>query len=129
MNLLIDTHLLMIAAFDADRLGPDLTRLLMNPAHKLWFSAASICEIALRCGTEDLGPGLDPAAFRSALLANGYDELPIEGRHCTDLAALPRVAFFARVLVSQAAAESMMLLTNDPDLGDVTGPVRYFALR
>lgn len=129
MKLLVDTHLLLIAGFQPDRLGSELTRQLLNPAHELWFSAASIWELASRGRWNRADFDLDPAAFRDTLLANSYRELPVDGRHASALPTLPDAAFFARILLSQAVADSMILLTNDPALAGMPGPIRYFAPR
>ena len=58
---------------------------------------------------------VDPGVLRAGLLANGYQELPVEGRHCLGLSTLPPLHGdpFDRMLVVQAAAEGMVLLTAD----------------
>lgn len=41
MNLLLDTHLLLWAAFRPDRLSRDAAAMIADPGNRLWFSAAS----------------------------------------------------------------------------------------
>ena len=67
----------------------------------------------------------DPA-FRAGLLANGYLELPVEGRHCLAIPTLPPVHGdpFDRMLVAQAITEGMQLLTADRRVAAYGGPVR-----
>lgn len=128
MKLLIDTHLLLLVASAPERLPMDASRMIADPAHELWFSAASIWEIALRCG-RGVGPlDLDPGVFRTALLANGYSELAVAGHHCSAITALPHLPCFAQIILSQALADGMILLTSDPDLVDCAGPIRHLPL-
>ena len=115
MNLLLDTHLLLWAAFRPDRLSPDAAAMIADPGNALWFSAASIWEVAIKRALDRPDFRVDPGVLRAGLLANGYQELPVEGRHCLGLSTLPPLHGdpFDRMLVVQAAAEGMVLLTAD----------------
>ncbi|MEM1345930.1 MAG: type II toxin-antitoxin system VapC family toxin, partial [Pseudomonadota bacterium] len=68
----------------------------------------------------------EPSVLRAGLLANGYCELAVEGRHCLGLTSLPRHHGdpFDRMLLVQAAAEGLLLVTADRRLGAYDGPVR-----
>lgn len=59
------------------------------------------------------------------LLENGYEELPITGRHVLTLNSLPdhHKDPFDRILIAQATAEVFMLITADPLVGAYTGPI------
>ena len=65
--------------------------------------------------------------LRAGLLANGYAELPLEGRHAVLLASLPLLHTdpFDRLLVVQAQAEGLVLLTADKQLEQYGHPVRF----
>ncbi|RJK98906.1 type II toxin-antitoxin system VapC family toxin [Paracoccus aestuarii] len=125
MNYLIDTHLLLWAAFGADRL-PDRARAIMaEPRHRLWFSAASIWEVSIKRALDRPDFRVDPGVLRAGLLSNDYHELPVEGRHCLALTALPALHSdpFDRMLLAQAITEGLILLTADRAIGRYGGPV------
>jgi PIN domain nuclease of toxin-antitoxin system len=63
--------------------------------------------------------------MRAGLLANGYEELPIDGRHCLALATLPPIHGdpFDRMLIAQAATEGMTLVTADRKIAQYPGPI------
>jgi len=126
LNLLIDTHLLLWAALAPEKMSAEARRDMENPAHELWFSAASIWEIAIKRGLGRADFTVDPGPLRAGLLSNGYAELSLDGRHCLGLGTLPRLHGdpFDRILIAQAAAEGMVLLTSDKALGPYGGPVR-----
>lgn len=126
MNLLLDTHLLLWAAFRPDRLSADAAAMIADPANRLWFSAASIWEVAIKRALDRPDFRVDPGVLRSGLLANNYAELPIDGRHCMGLGGLPRnhADPFDRILIAQALAEGMMLLTTDSRIAIYPGPIR-----
>ena len=60
----------------------------------------------------------DPSALREAAEGDGFSLLPIEARHCSAVARLPRHHSdqFDRPLVAQALVEPMRLLTHDSQL-------------
>ena len=81
MTLLLDTHLLLWGAGDADRL-PAAARALMNdPENELLFSAASLWEIAIKNGLGREDFRADPRLLRRGLLKHGYGELQIASEH------------------------------------------------
>ena len=62
----------------------------------------------------------------AGLLDNGYVELPISSEHVVAIDALPAIHRdpFDRVLVAQANAEGITLLTADPVVAKYPGPIR-----
>lgn len=125
MNLLLDTHYLLWAALDERRMPAPARGLILDRANTLWFSAASLWEIAIKCGLGRADFQVDAGVMRAGLLSSGYAELAVEGRHVLGLSTLPRHHGdpFDRILVAQAAAEGMRLLTVDQRLDAYGGPV------
>lgn len=125
MNLLLDTHILLWAAFDQRKIGAAARSLIANPANTLWFSVASLWEVAIKRGLDRPSFQIEVGVLRAGLLSSGYSELPVEGRHVLGLSVLPRHHGdpFDRILVAQAAAEGMRLLTADRALEAYGGPV------
>ncbi len=126
MRFLIDTHLLLWAAGQPERLPPAARSLLESPAHDLWFSAASLWEIAIKRSLGRTDFRVDPAALRLGLVEHGYTELPIAGRHCLATEHLPALHRdpFDRILIAQAIVEGVTLLTADPQVACYPGPIR-----
>ena len=126
MNLLIDTHLLIWGAVAVQKLPSAAVTLMSDPDNRLHFSTASLWEIAIKFAQGRADFTVDPAPFRAGLLANGYEELPVEGRHCLAIPTLPPVHGdpFDRMLVAQAMTEGMQLLTADRRVAEYGGPVR-----
>jgi PIN domain nuclease of toxin-antitoxin system len=128
VKLLLDTHILLWAAGDPDRLPPHARAMIEDPIHQLIFSAASLWEIAIKhtIGRSDFRA--DPALLRRGLLDNGYTELAITGRHAVALAGLPPLHKdpFDRILIAQASADGLLLLTVDPLIARYPGPIQAF---
>lgn len=126
MKLLLDTHLLLLAAGAPRRLSPRARRLLSNRRNELLFSAASLWEITIKSGLGREDFRVEPRVLRRALLDNGYIELPVTSEHAVGVDALPRLHRdpFDRILVSQAMAEGVTLLTSDDQVAQYPGPVR-----
>ena len=55
MNILLDTHVLIWALYEPQRLSAEVCEELTNPQHAVFFSAASIWEIGIKAslGKED----------------------------------------------------------------------------
>lgn len=126
MKLLLDTHLLLWAAGQPNRLTATARKLIDNPAHDLLFSSASIWEVAIKRGLGLSDFQVDPRLLRRGLLDNGYGELPIRSEHVIAIGALPPIHKepFDRLLVAQASVEGIMLLTADAVVARYPGPVR-----
>jgi PIN domain nuclease of toxin-antitoxin system len=126
MKLLLDTHLLLWAAGEPNRLPARARALIKDPENELIFSAASLWEIAIkrRLGRDDFR--VDPRLLRRGLLDNNYCELPVTSEHAVAVDSLPPIHRdpFDRILVAQAMVEGMALLTVDPVLARYKDPVR-----
>jgi PIN domain nuclease of toxin-antitoxin system len=126
MKLLLDTHLLLWAAGEPGRLPARARALIKDPANELLFSAASLWEIAIKCGLGRDDFRVDPRLLRRGLLDNSYGELPITSEHAVATESLPSIHRdpFDRILVAQATVEGITLLTVDPVVAQYRGPVR-----
>ncbi|MGC2475027.1 MAG: type II toxin-antitoxin system VapC family toxin [Candidatus Sulfotelmatobacter sp.] len=126
MKLLLDTHLLLWAAGHPNRLSAAVLKLIDNPANELFFSAASIWEVAIKRGLGRSDFQADPRLLRRGLLDNGYSELPILSHHVVAIDSLPLIHKdpFDRLLVAQATVEGISLLTSDTVVARYPGPVR-----
>jgi PIN domain nuclease of toxin-antitoxin system len=126
MKVLLDTHLLLWAAGQPDRLSADARALIESAENELFFSSASLWEIVIKRGLGRADFKVDARLLRRGLLDNGYSELPIASEHVVAIEGLPPIHKdpFDRVLLAQAQVEGISLLTADPTLAQYPGPVR-----
>ncbi len=126
MKYLLDTHLLLWAANAPERLSAQALAVFNNPNHELLFSAASLWEVAIKTGLGRDDFKVDVRLFRRGLLDNGYQELPVSSAHAVFLENLPALHKdpFDRMLVAQATAEGIMLLTSDRLVATYPGPIQ-----
>jgi PIN domain nuclease of toxin-antitoxin system len=127
VNLLLDTHYLLWAAAREDLLSVQARELIEDKANRLWFSVASLWEVAIKRALDRPDFRTDAGTLRAGLLSAGYEELAVEGRHVLVLSALPSLHRdpFDRLLLAQATAEGMRLLTADSRLAIYGGPVLH----
>ena len=120
MRVLLDTHLLLWALADPERLPADARQQIDDG--DVFVSAASLWELAIKFAIGKLET--HPAVVMDAVGPAGFALLPIQAPHAVRVAELPEVHKdpFDRMLVAQALVESMTLLTNDGILRDY-GPV------
>lgn len=125
MIRLLDTHLLLWAAYTPDRL-PAAARDEIEHATVLSFSAASIWEVAIKTALGRPDFDVDPRVLRRGLLDNGYTELPVTSAHASAVADLPNLHRdpFDRMLIAQSRVEGIVLLTNDRLVAGYGAPAR-----
>lgn len=112
MRLLLDTHALIWALGDPDRLVPSTRELLEDPAHEVFVSAASLWEIAIKVGNGKLEV---PENLERAIFAVGFQALEIRFPHVRAVRHLPphHRDPFDRLLVAQALHEELKLVSRD----------------
>jgi PIN domain nuclease of toxin-antitoxin system len=118
VKLLLDTHVILWVAGQPEKLSEPARSLLALPENALFFSAASIWEIVIKRGLGREDFKVDPTRLRKMLLSHGYTELSITAEHALRVEALPLLHKdpFDRLLIAQARAEGMRLLTVDASI-------------
>ena len=113
MNLLLDTHVALWFFNDPARVRETAYDAIEDGDNLVHLSAASVWESAIK---EATGRLTVPEPLESAASAAGFVELPVTWGHARAAAALPLVHTdpFDRMLVAQAAAENLVLVTRDP---------------
>ena len=111
MNLLLDTHVLIW--WDEGRRLAAGARRAIGEADAVYVSAASAWEIAIKVGLGRLHP---TRTVEQAATESGFLELPVTFRHAELVAVLPKHHRdpFDRLLIAQAEAEKLTLVTRDP---------------
>lgn len=126
MKLLLDTHLLLWAAGQSQKLSKTARELIENPQNELLFSAASIWEITIKNGLGRADFQVDVSVLRRSLLDNGYAELTINSEHAVYVKSLPSIHKdpFDRMLIAQSSVEGITLLTSDATVAEYVGSIR-----
>jgi PIN domain nuclease of toxin-antitoxin system len=124
MILLADTHILLWAALQPDRIPLRGRQLLEAEDNQPLFSAASLWEISIKHARGRPDFTIDPRRLYRQLLANGWRELAVSVEHALAVLTLPPLHKdpFDRILVAQATVEGAKLLTVDRQLGEYGGP-------
>ena len=115
MKLLLDTHIVLWAAGQPEKLSESARTLLTTSENVLFFSAASIWEIVIKRGLGREDFKVDPRRLRNMLIMHGYTELSVTAEHALTVETLPLLHKdpFDRLLLAQARTEGMQLLTVD----------------
>lgn len=115
MRVLLDTNVLLWTLAGHSRIAP-VRDLILDDATEVFVSTASLWEIAIKAGLGKLDA--DVVEVRGALADSGFQELPVLGEHTEYLQRLAPIHRdpFDRLLVAQAMAEPMRLLTGDATL-------------
>lgn len=126
MKALLDTHILLWNAGRPDRLSPEARRIIDSADSELYFSAASLWEIAIKTSLGRSDFSVDARLLRRGLLDHGFAELPVTGEHAVAIDGLPPIHRdpFDRILVAQAKVEGIILLTSDNTVARYGGAIQ-----
>ena len=115
MRLLLDSHVALWALGHPTPLGAEC-RNHLTEAGEVYFSAVTPWELGI---ARAKGRISYPEGLVAELVACGFEELPITAAHAEAAAVLPphHADPFDRMLVAQAQAESLTLVTADGQLG------------
>ena len=119
MRYLIDTHVLLWAAFRKEMLSDTARLLIESGANEILVSAASAWEISTKYRLGKL-PSASVLAedFVAKVTGAGYLLMPISVQHALRAGMLPGIHRdpFDRMLAAQAIQEDMSLISNDSQL-------------
>jgi PIN domain nuclease of toxin-antitoxin system len=115
MRFLVDTHALLWALGEPSALSRQARDALADPSNLIVVSSASLWECAIKAsiGKLDL-----PEDFFDSVPEAGYEVMPIRISHLNVYRTLPMHHRdpFDRMLVAQARAEALTLISRDPDI-------------
>lgn len=122
MNLLLDSHALLWALHAPEKLAAPARAAIQDGANPVFYSAASVWELALKSAKGLLH--LDADLLGSIAEAR-FTELPVRSAHAWAVRALPPVHAdpFDRLLVAQAHVEHLVLVTRDRFLASYRVPI------
>jgi PIN domain nuclease of toxin-antitoxin system len=118
MRLLIDTHIAVWAVVEPERLSEQARVLLTDRSNTLWFSLASLWEVAIKRSLSRAPLGRMPLSSEQALAAfieSGLQLLPLETAHVLAVEQLRPLHTdpFDRLIAAQAMVEGLRLVTHD----------------
>ncbi len=126
MKLLIDTQILLWSLMEPKKMSSMGRELVSAPENTVFLSAVSMWEIRIK---ESIGKLELPLKFAEQVAALGFEDLPLTTQQTEILRGLPLLHRdpFDRILVAQAKAEGLKLLSADSrlaDYGEFVIPVR-----
>ncbi len=115
-RFLLDTHVFLWWLADVPELGPLCRELLADQRNEVFVSAATTWEISIK---KALGKLDTPEDIDSIVEDEGFTKLPISLYHGQLAGSLPALHRdpFDPMLVAQAQAEGLILMTSDTNIG------------
>ncbi len=116
MRLLLDTHVLLWWLANDPHLGEGARAGISDPGSAVYVGAATVREISIK---RVLGKLDAPSDLLSQIELNRFEPLSMTVSHARAAGALPRHHDdpFDRMLVAQAMAKGLTLLTRDSRMG------------
>lgn len=118
MVVLLDTHVLLWALDAPERLSQEVVAQIESPETTVYFSAASIWEIAIKAALGKIDFHYSPEVIAQAAKDTGFIELPVSAVHGAKVAHLPlhHRDPFDRLLIAQVLLMPAQLFTADAAL-------------
>jgi PIN domain nuclease of toxin-antitoxin system len=128
---LLDTNVLLAALLAPERLPPEVAADLTDASNTVYFSAASIWEIAIKRSLSRADFDFLPEDIHRLALDTGFTELLVKGEDCYPLVNLPwhHRDPFDRLMVVQAQSLPAYLLTTDGVLHQYSELVVHLTLK
>jgi len=128
---LLDTNVLLAALLAPDRLPQEVVGGLTDSSNKVYFSSASIWEVAIKRSLNRNDFDFSPVDIHRLALDAGFSELMVKGEDCYPLANLPwhHRDPFDRLLIAQAQSLPAYLLTTDGILHQYSDLVVHLTLK
>ena len=115
MRYLVDTHAMLWALGEPGALSTIARDAIASPSNLIFVSSASLWECAIKAS---IGKLELPEDFFDSIPEAGYEVMPIRISHLNIYRTLPMHHRdpFDRLLVAQARAEALVLISRDPEL-------------
>ena len=123
MKILLDTHILIWMLQDSPSLPNGARDILSACETEMYFSSVSVAEISIKHSVHPEGMVLSGLEANDVLPKLGCKALDFIPRHAATLDSLPLLHRdpFDRMLIAQATAEGMKIMSHDrqfPQYGD-----------
>lgn len=112
LRLLLDTHVVIWALHDPDRLRPKTRAAIETEENETFVSAVTPWELAIKGPREGLRI---PDDLEAQVDRRGFDLLPVLFRHMEPIGSMPyhHRDPFDRMLVAQAVVDGLTIITAD----------------
>ena len=125
MKLLLDTHILLWALADDEKLPAAARTLILDESNDIMFSVAAAWEVSIKHSLKPDQMLIGAKELLDYCQQAGYEALPVQSRHIVALEGLMRAPEarphndpFDRIMIAQAKADGLMLLTHDALIPD-----------
>ncbi|HEV7351073.1 type II toxin-antitoxin system VapC family toxin [Telluribacter sp.] len=118
MKYFLDTHILIWHAEESSLLNSNVLAIIRNPANIVYVSHASFWEIVIKSSIGKLKMSVSLLELRRLVIQNQFQILDFDFKHYETFESLPFFHNdpFDRMLIAQAIAEDMTLITQDDKL-------------
>jgi PIN domain nuclease of toxin-antitoxin system len=115
-KLLLDTNVFLLIS--EGTVPKEADKIIQNSVESCYFTTASLWELVIKDMLGKIRMKERPDAIMEQFVRSGYKRLDIKVQHITQLHSLPALHKdpFDRIIVAQAKAENMSLLTTDEAL-------------
>lgn len=113
--MLLDTNALIWSLVQRERIPATAMDAIEDEANDVFVSVVSAWEIEIKAAKGKLRA---PAGLEDALVAQGFESLPVAMLHAYSVESLPRYHRdpFDRMIVAQAHLEGMTIVTSDSEI-------------
>lgn len=132
MNLLLDTHMLIWTFLDSEKLPTFVRNLIADYQNTIYFSMASMWEVEIKHIKNPVQMSYGAELLHELCVEADFKCLDIDFSHIMALHTLslllgakPHHDPFDRLLISQAKASDMILITHDKLLSGYDEPCVY----
>jgi PIN domain nuclease of toxin-antitoxin system len=128
---LLDTNVLLATLLAPERLPQEVVAGVSDSSNTVYFSSASIWEIAIKRSLNRADFDFSPEDIHRLALDTGFSELTVKSEDCYPLVDLPwhHRDPFDRLLIAQAQSLPAYLLTTDGVLSQYSELVVHLTLR
>ena len=120
MKILLDTHILLWAISNDERLSEKARKLIENADNEIFYSIISLWEVELKRIAHPDVMSVSAQQVADYCQQSGFQSLMLKEKHIYMLTGLKREETaqphkdpFDRILICQASTENMMFVTHD----------------
>ena len=124
MKILLDTHILLWALSDDERLSEKARKAVENEDNEIYYSIISLWEVELKRIAHPDAMRITAKELADYCEQSGFNRISIKDKHIYALSRLTRAENapshkdpFDRLLICQASEENMIFLTHGSLLG------------
>lgn len=115
MKYLLDTHIIIWALLDSNKLSEDIKKIILNKTNQIFYSSISPWEIEIK-HQKDKRFKINGEDFCFLCDQNNVYNLPIQNKHVYEYKNVISKNHhdpFDKMLLAQAISEDMILITHD----------------